>query len=87
MRKLTYNCNNVFRGPFVAAEDEEDIYNIVTMEVMTEKVSRDILKWDEIGQRMLVEFTWGMTLCVGQNDNEEGQNIQNLKCHDRNECW
>ena len=35
----------------MAAEDEEDIYNIVTMEVMTEKVSRDILKWDEIGQR------------------------------------
>ena len=27
-----------------------------------------------------------MTLCVG-HDNEEAQNIQNLKCHDRNECW
>ena len=34
----------VFRDPFVAAEDEEDIHNIVTMEVMTEQVSRDILK-------------------------------------------
>ena len=27
-----------------------------------------------------------MTLCVG-HDNEEAQNIQNLKCHDINECW
>ena len=36
---------------------------------------------------MLVEFTLGMTLCVGQNDNEEAQNIQNIKCHDKNECW
>ena len=26
-------------------------------------------------------------MCVGQNDNEEAQNIQNIKCHDRNECW
>ncbi len=71
----------------MAAEDEEDIYNLVTMEVMAEKVSRDILKWDEIGQRMLVEFTCGMALCMGQNDNEEAQNIQNIKCHDRNDCW
>ena len=23
----------------------------------------------------------------GKNDNEEAQNIQNLKCHDRSECW
>ncbi len=68
----------------MAAEDEEDIYNTVTMEAVTEKVYWDILKWDVIGQRMLVEFTWGMTLCVGQNDNEEAQNIQNLKWHDRN---
>ena len=28
-----------------------------------------------------------MTLCVGHNDNEEAQNIQNIKFHDRNECW
>ena len=28
----------------------------------------------------------GMTLCVGQND-KDAQNIQNLKYHDRNECW
>ena len=27
----------------------------------------------------------GMTLCAGQN-HKEAQNIQNLKCHDRNEC-
>ena len=27
-----------------------------------------------------------MTLCVGQND-KDAQNIQNLKCHDGNECW
>ena len=42
---------------------------------------------------MLVEFATEhltdrvMTLCVGQNHREETQNIQNLKCHDRNECW
>ena len=24
----------------------------------------------------------GMTLCVGQHDKEEAQNIQNIKCHD-----
>ena len=29
----------------------------------------------------------GMTLCVGQNDKEEAQNIQDLTCHDINECW
>ena len=27
-----------------------------------------------------------MTLCVGQND-KDAQNIQNLKRHDRNQCW
>ena len=26
-------------------------------------------------------------MCMGQNDKEEAQNIQDLKCHDRNECW
>ena len=52
-QKLTY----VFRDPFVAAEDEADIYNLLTMEAMTEKVYKDILEWEKIGQRMLVEFT------------------------------
>ena len=28
-----------------------------------------------------------MPLCVGQYHKEEAQNIQNIKCHDRNECW
>ncbi len=51
-RKLT----DVFRDPFVAAEDGDEIYNLLTAEVMTEKVSKDILEWDEIGQRMLVKF-------------------------------
>ena len=32
-RKLT----DVFPDPFVVAEDEGDIYNILTMDVMTEK--------------------------------------------------
>ncbi len=39
-RKLT----DVFRDPFVAAEDEDEIYNLLTMEVMTEKVSKDIVE-------------------------------------------
>ena len=52
-RKLT----DVFRDPFVAAEDEDTIYNLLTMEVMTEKESKYILEWDNIGQRVLVEFT------------------------------
>ena len=39
-RKLTY----VFRDPFVAAKDEADIYNILTIEVMSEKVYKDILE-------------------------------------------
>ena len=28
---------DVFRDPFMAAEDENDIYNFLTIEVMTEK--------------------------------------------------
>ena len=44
---------------------------------MTEKVS-------EIRHRTLGS---GMTLCVGQNHKQEAQNIQTLKCLDRNECW
>ena len=54
-RKLTY----VFRehgNQFMAPEDEDDIYNLHTKEVMTEKVSKYILERDEIGQRMFVEF-------------------------------
>ena len=54
-RKLT----DVFRehgDPFMAPEDEDDIYNLLTKEVMDEKVSKDILERDEIGQRMFVEF-------------------------------
>ena len=54
-RKLT----DVFRehgDPFMAPEDEDEIYNLLTQEVMTEKVSKDILERDEIGQRMFVEF-------------------------------
>ena len=39
-RKLT----DVFRDPFVAAEDDDEIYIILIMEVMTEKVSKDILE-------------------------------------------
>jgi len=42
--------------PFMAAEDENEIYNLLTNEVMTEKVPKDILERDQIGQRMFVEF-------------------------------
>ena len=54
-RKLT----DVFRehgDPFMAPEDEDEIYNLLTKEVMTETVSQDILERDEIGQRIFVEF-------------------------------
>ena len=40
----------------MAPEDEDEIYNLLTKEVMTEKVSKDILERYEIGQRMFVEF-------------------------------
>ena len=39
-RKLT----DVFRDPLMAAEDEDDIYNLLTIEVMTENGSKDILE-------------------------------------------
>ena len=45
------------RDPLVAAEDEYEIYKLLTVGVMTENVSKDILEWDKIGQRMLVKFT------------------------------
>ena len=54
-RKLT----DVFHehgDPFMTPEDEDEIYNLLTKEVMDEKVSKDILERDEIGQRMFVEF-------------------------------
>ena len=34
----------VFRDPFVAAEDEDEIYNLLTMEVISERVYKDILE-------------------------------------------
>ena len=89
-RKLT----DVFRehgDPFMAPEDEDEIYNLLTKEVMTEKVSKDVIiigtkrDWTThvcgIRHRALDR---GTTLCVGQNDKEEAQNIQDLKCHGRN---
>ena len=39
-RKLT----DVFRDPSMVAEDEDEIYNLLTLEVMTEKVSKDIME-------------------------------------------
>ena len=54
-RKLT----DVFReqgDPFMRPEYEDEIYNLLTQEVMTEKVSKYILERDEIGHRMFVEF-------------------------------
>ena len=73
-RKLT----DEFRAPFVAAEDDDEIYNLLTMEVITEKVYKDNLEdWTThvsgIHHRTLDR---GMTLCVGQNHKEEVQNIQ-----------
>ena len=79
-RKLT----DVFRelgDPFVTAADEDEIYNLLTKEVVTEKVSKDILERDDIGQRMFVEFaTERLTegrLCVwNKMTKKEAQNIQ-----------
>ncbi len=34
----------MLRDPFVAPEDEDDMYNLLTMEVMTDKVSKDIVE-------------------------------------------
>ncbi len=44
---FTFNGPDVyylFRDPLVAAEDEDGIYNLLTMEVMTQQVSKDILE-------------------------------------------
>ena len=68
MTKNARKQTDVFRDPFVSAEYEDDIYNLLTMEVITENVSKDILEWYKIGQRMLVKlFTEYLTegwLCV-----------------------
>ena len=42
--------------PFMTPDDEDEIYNLLTKEVMTETVSQDTLERDEIGQRKFVEF-------------------------------
>ena len=44
MMENAQNLTDVFHDPFVAAEDEDEIYNLLTMDVMTEKVSKDILE-------------------------------------------
>ena len=77
-RKLT----DVFRDPFVAAEDEDDIYNLLTMEVISQNVYKDIIigmrqDWTThvsgIHHRTL--HRW-MTLCVSQNHKEEAQTFK-----------
>ena len=40
--------------PFLAAEYEDEIYNLLTQEVMTEKMHEDILERNEIGQTMFM---------------------------------
>ena len=50
---------DVFReqgNSFMAPEYEDDIYNLLTTEVMTKKVSKYILERYEIGHRAFVEF-------------------------------
>ena len=54
-QKLTYVFHE-HGDPFMTPEDEDEIYNLLTKEVINEKVSKDILERDEIGQRMFVEF-------------------------------
>ena len=59
MMKNTRKRAGVFReqgDPFMPPEYEDDIYNLLTTEVMTKKVSKYILERDEIGHRMFVEF-------------------------------
>lgn len=42
--------------PFIADEGEDNIYNLLTREVMTEKVTKDIIERDDVGQNMFEEF-------------------------------
>ena len=44
MRTNARKLADVFRDPFVAAEDGDENYKLLTVEVMTEKVSKDILE-------------------------------------------
>ena len=49
----------VFRehgDPFVEEEVGDEVYNLLTIEVMNEKVSRDILERDKIGQQIFQQF-------------------------------
>lgn len=49
----------VFRehgDPFVEEEAGDELYNLLTKEVIDEKVSRDILERDKIGQQMFQQF-------------------------------
>ena len=50
-RKLT----DVFREPLVAAEDEDEIYNLLTIAVMTKKKSLKT-SWNETRLDNAVEF-------------------------------
>ena len=66
MMKNARKMTDVFRehgDPFMAREDEDTIYN--TKEVMTEKLSKDILERVEIGHRMFVEFVTERCLTEG----------------------
>ena len=59
MMKNARKLADVFReqgDPFMPPEYEDDIYKLLTTEVMTEKVFKYILERDEIGHRMFVEF-------------------------------
>ncbi|XP_014678848.1 PREDICTED: uncharacterized protein LOC106818680 [Priapulus caudatus] len=62
LTRMTRNAGKltkVFRehgDPFMSTEDEDEIYNMLTKEVMTAKVSKDIIERDEIGQHMFEEF-------------------------------
>jgi hypothetical protein len=42
--------------PFATAENEDEIYNLLTKEVMKENVSNDIVTRDDIGQQMFESF-------------------------------
>ena len=44
------------RDPFVEEEVGDELYNLLTKEVMNENVSRDILQCDKIGQQMFQQF-------------------------------